>query len=198
MKKRNILIGVLGIMMVIVLSVGATAAYLTDKGEKVNTFTVGNLEIGLTEPSWDDTVDGKLMQPGYVTQKDPTVVAIDGDSYMRVTVEFVSTNSEEMTEARVSKIMKTLNYEGENSINTTAFEKDEARSTAAKHVYVYKNEFKKGDTAVLFDTVRIPAEWTKTDLAQVGTYKLIIRAEAIQSYSFENAEAAFNMLDKSV
>ena len=195
--KKNIIFTVVAIALVAVLAIGATAAYMTDGEEVVNTFTVGDLDITLYEPEWDDTTDGKEMEPGYETEKDPTVKAIDGKSYMRLTVEFVATDDNDMTAARVAKIMETINYNGAVGVNAD-FTKDTTRSTDTKYVYNYNGEFVEGDEAVLFDTVKIPTEWNQNDLAELGTYKLVIRAEAIQSYSFDTAEDAYAALDAEI
>ena len=70
MKKK-----ILAICLVIALAatavIGGTLAYFTDTTEaKVNEFTVGNVDIDLTEPSWAG--DATLM-PGVSYDKDPTI-----------------------------------------------------------------------------------------------------------------------------
>ena len=198
MSKKNVLFTVTGIALVAALAIGATVAYMTDGEEKVNKFTVDDLDITLSEPAWNDTTDGKDMEPGYQSEKNPTVKAVDGKSYMRVTVEFVAADGTEMTAERVAKIMATINYNGAAGVNTTDFTKDSARSTETKFVYNYNEEFVENDEATLFDKVVIPTEWNQTDIAELGTYKLVIRAEAIQSYSFEDAAAAYTALDAEI
>lgn len=62
--------------------VGGTMAYFTDTTEeKVNKFTVGNVDIDLTEPSWKG--DATLM-PGVSYKKDPTITIANGsqDAYV--------------------------------------------------------------------------------------------------------------------
>ena len=67
MKKK--LTTVLAIVLVVALSVAGTYAYLTDKtAQVVNTFTVGNVNIDLTET----TTDYKMI-PGMTIKKDPMV-----------------------------------------------------------------------------------------------------------------------------
>ena len=196
--KKKVLAVLIVLALAAVLAIGTTVAYMTDSEQKVNTFTVGDLDITLTEPAWDDTVDGKVMEPGYTTEKDPTVKAVDGNSYMRVTVEFVSKDNNEMTKERVEKIMETISFENANGVNTASFTKDAKRSTDTKHVYNFNGEFVKDTEVTLFDTVSIPTAWNQNDLAELGKYELVLRAEAIQSYSFENAEAAFTALDGEI
>lgn len=68
MKKK--LTTVLAIVLVVALSVAGTYAYLTDKtGPVVNTFTVGNVNIDLTE----GTGEFYKMVPGTTIGKDPKV-----------------------------------------------------------------------------------------------------------------------------
>lgn len=70
MKKK-----IIALCLVIALAatavIGGTLAYFTDTTEaKVNEFTVGNVDIDLTEPNWDG--DATLM-PGVSYAKDPTI-----------------------------------------------------------------------------------------------------------------------------
>lgn len=84
MKKK--LTTVLAIVLVVALSVAGTYAYLTDKtGPVVNTFTVGNVNIDLTE----STGEFYKMVPGTTIGKDPkvTVKANSEDCWLFVKVE---------------------------------------------------------------------------------------------------------------
>ena len=83
MKKK--LTTVLAIVLVVALSVAGTYAYLTDKtGPVVNTFTVGNVNIDLTET----TTDYKMI-PGMTIHKDPMVTVKENseDCWLFVKVE---------------------------------------------------------------------------------------------------------------
>lgn len=74
MKKK--LTTVLAIVLVVALSVAGTYAYLTDKtAQVVNTFTVGNVNIDLTET----TGDSYKMVPSTPIHKDPKVT-VEADS----------------------------------------------------------------------------------------------------------------------
>ena len=53
---------------------GGTYAYLTDQDEKLNTFTVGNVDITLEEPVFDEEHNNeKELVPNQEINKDPTV-----------------------------------------------------------------------------------------------------------------------------
>lgn len=63
------LIVALAVMLVVGCAVGGTLAWLTDTTDQVtNTFTVGNIDIGLAE-----TKDNFKMVPGATISKDPKV-----------------------------------------------------------------------------------------------------------------------------
>lgn len=75
MKKKIVAIALVACLALTVIA-GATLAYFTDKTEvKENVFTVGNVDIILTEPKWDanGTQDAPEVYPGEKLAKDPTV-----------------------------------------------------------------------------------------------------------------------------
>lgn len=88
MKKKSIISIVMAICLVAVTMVGATLAFFTDKTQEVvNTFTVGNVDIDLTEPDWDPD-EGLDLYPGAEIPKDPQITNTGtGDGYivMKVT-----------------------------------------------------------------------------------------------------------------
>ena len=89
MKKKLV-----AMCMVVCLSaiaiVGGTLAYFTDDEEATNTFTVGNVDITLTEPNWtgSGSQDAPEVYPGEPLAKDPTVTN-DGVNpcFVRIKVE---------------------------------------------------------------------------------------------------------------
>ena len=75
MKKKIVAIALVACLALTVIA-GATLAYFTDKTEvEKNVFTVGNVDITLTEPKWDanGTQDAPEVYPGEKLAKDPTV-----------------------------------------------------------------------------------------------------------------------------
>ncbi len=68
---------------------GATLAYFTDTDDAKNEFTVGNVDIDLTEPGWDETgkEEAENVYPGEALAKDPTVENIGANPcFVRVKV----------------------------------------------------------------------------------------------------------------
>lgn len=94
MKKK--LTTVLAIVLVVALSVAGTYAYLTDTtGPVVNTFTVGNVDIDLTETFNTDTNNDNKpdvwqaqLIPGKEYLKDPVVTVIGGSEKCYLFVKF--------------------------------------------------------------------------------------------------------------
>lgn len=75
MTKRKIVSLCLAAVLVVMAIAGATVAYFTDTDAKDNTFTVGNVDITLTEPNWEGSgkEDAPEVYPGEPLAKDPTV-----------------------------------------------------------------------------------------------------------------------------
>lgn len=99
MTKKKLTIGILSIGLICALTIGGTLAFLTDSEKVTNTFTIGDLDISIDEPNWDDGTpddpttpdtdestpgDGDDMTPGDTKVKDPTINADVNNSYMRV------------------------------------------------------------------------------------------------------------------
>lgn len=74
--KKKLLATCLIIALAATAVIGGTLAYFTDTTEKtVNEFTVGNVDIDLTEPTWDGKAN---LMPGASFDKDPTITVAEG------------------------------------------------------------------------------------------------------------------------
>ena len=94
MKKKLTAVALVVCMLAIML-VGASLAYFTDKTDTaVNTFTVGNVDIKLTEDKWNKNDQHNFM-PGTTFEKDPTIVVESGseDCWVFMEVEMNKFNS---------------------------------------------------------------------------------------------------------
>lgn len=74
MKKKIIAVCLI-VALAAIAVVGGTLAWFTDDEVATNTFTVGNVDITLTEPNWTSTgsQDAPEVYPGEPLAKDPTV-----------------------------------------------------------------------------------------------------------------------------
>ncbi len=113
MKKKVFLIAV-AVLLVSVMALGVTLAYMTDKKQAANTFTVGNVKITLDEAAVEQVVaeDGSVnyvandnaarvtensydaLLPGSAIAKDPTVTNVGASpAYIRVTIKHNNQNA---------------------------------------------------------------------------------------------------------
>ena len=79
--RKKILSLALVVAMIAIMLTSFTMAYFTDNHVKTNTFTMGKVDIELTEPNYVPAADGKLkVFPGQTYPKDPTItVAADSE-----------------------------------------------------------------------------------------------------------------------
>lgn len=84
MNSKNI---VICIAVVLMLIIGSALAYFTDADSETNSFTVGNISLDLTEPSWNPE-KGKNITPSQTIVKDPQITN-DGanDAFVFISVE---------------------------------------------------------------------------------------------------------------
>lgn len=73
--KKKILAVALAASMAVLAVGGSSLAYFTDTDSADNVFTVGNIDVVLTEPNWDKEGEAEAedMYPGEPVAKDPTV-----------------------------------------------------------------------------------------------------------------------------
>ena len=87
--KRKIITLSLIVAMAATAVIGGTLAYFTDEDVENNEFTVGNVDIDLTEPGWDQTgkKDAETVYPGEPLAKDPTVTNVgENPCFVRISV----------------------------------------------------------------------------------------------------------------
>ena len=96
MKKKITAIALIVAILAVGI-IGGTLAYFTDTTKaKVNTFTVGNVDITLTEPKWDEDGDAaRNLMPGNSYAKDPTITVVEGsqDCWVFMEVQMNKFNS---------------------------------------------------------------------------------------------------------
>ena len=132
MKRKGLLSVVLATCLVGVTLVGATFAYFQDvTQEKVNTFTVGGVNINLLEPSWHKE-NGIDLYPGAVVAKDPRISNVGkSDGYIVMKIS----GMDRMTQTGFSAVYDNENWDKVdaqgNVANTDQF-------ALADGYYVYK------------------------------------------------------------
>lgn len=171
MKKK-----IIAVCLIVALAatavVGGTLAWFTDDEVATNTFTVGNVDITLTEPKWTSTgsQDAPEVYPGEPLAKDPTVENVGANPcFVRVKVTG-------------------LDCLGDAGMITTRYKWADGYNTAE---WVYHNGYyyymvngsgvmQPGTkSAPLFDQIVIPTGLTNGDATTL--HNVVVTAEAVQA-----------------
>lgn len=230
-NRRQLVLGALCIGLVSAVTIGGTLAFLTDSEQVTNHFSMGDLDITITEDGWDDDGnpddgtpgDGEGLVPGDTKDKDPTIHAVTGDSYMRVVLQVQNKDGTAITDKeRLDLVMKTVYYSDPvvdasqsyslaqlsklyHNISTvsSSFKLNAEKSSTdddptGVYYYDYDGVFEEGAEATLFTNVVIPTDWNQTQIAKLGQYQIVVYAQAIQADNFESAADAFAALDAEI
>lgn len=239
-RRKKIITGTLCIALITSLSIGGTLAFLTDTEEVTNHFSVGDLDITIDEPEWDDEGtpdddggtpddpsddtpgtpgDGENLVPGDTREKDPTITAVTGNSYMRVILTIQDKDGKAITDKkRLNYILDTVYYANPvlsedssysltdlskyNTINsdfTLVTDKSSSNTNiTGVYYYNYNKILEEGNSVKLFTNIVIPTDWNQTHLATLGEYQIEIYAQAIQADNFKNSTEAFDALDAEI
>lgn len=216
MKKKN-LVACLCVALAVLTIAGTTLAYLTSQDTVTNTFTVGNVKITLDEAEVDaagkpinkegavvtdlaaaNRVTGNSYKliPGHTYTKDPTVTVKAGseESYVRmlVTVAFGKKLTDDRLDTNLDNIFTGYSTDWVRSakkIDTVE------NKTVITYEYRYNTTVSTGNAdnklPALFTGIAIPGIWTGDDLAELGSIKIDIVAQAIQADGFATADAAW-------
>ena len=212
---RNIkrtLITVLAMLLVCIISVSVTFAYLYDKSKSVvNTFSVGNVEISLDEADVDNdsntadnvTINGKIrdlaneykLMAGATIAKDPTVRVskYSEESYVFVKV-IVTDNVEAVLD--MSHVTAQMSANGWTNLSGDIY----------YYNYTATGIGNDADVALpVFTTIKVKSEVKGEDLVKAAAdgQSITITAYAIQADTIKdagethaaNAQAAWNALE---
>ena len=173
MSKRKILLLALAACMVAILAIGGTLAYFTDTEDATNTFTVGNVDITLTEPNWEGSgsVDAPEVYPTEPLAKDPTVENTGANPcFVRISV----TGWDCLKTAGLSKSDITYRTDyvngklGDNWVLHT------------DGYFYYNKVLAAGETTdALFDQIVVPADLINGD--GETEFDLVVKAYAVQA-----------------
>ena len=213
MKTRSkALLLTLCAVVLVIATVFGTMAYLTSTDEVKNTFTVGSVNIKLDEAKANP--DGSLVAnadrvkansykllPGHTYNKDPMVTVLSGSesSYIKMTVTFSKAKELDAifdpNGATLTSIFN--NYDSTNWIYKGNTENDNMNTRTYEFWYKETVGAPTADVALdaLFDSITVPGEITKEQLATIEGMTITVNAYAIQADGFANAEAAWAAFD---
>lgn len=122
-KKKEIwkkLRGFLAMVLVAVISIAGTLAYLSTKSDKkINTFTATeNIKLDLEEPDFDPEEDGKDYQPDKEIAKNPQLLNITADDSSEWVIMQIDYLVEDQGTSPATKY-KSVTYEDITANNTT-------------------------------------------------------------------------------
>ena len=167
--KKKLVTGALIAAFGAVAITGGTLAYFTDEENATNTFTVGNVDITLTEPNWagSGSQDAPEVYPGEALAKDPTVKN-DGANPCFVRIKVTGLDSLD----NAGMITYRTDYKdgklGDNWVLYT------------DGYFYYNRVLEVGETTdALFDQIVMPTGLTNGD-AETG-YDVVVKAEAVQA-----------------
>lgn len=200
MKKKITAIALV-VCLVAVAIVGGSLAYFTDEEEATNTFTVGNVDITLTEPEWDAALEedptAATLIPGRVIAKDPTITVEETSqrayTFMKVqlsddfaqliadyaTAQKISPNDETQMKALIAAWFS-------STVQPKIMKYDLTENYVILGVLSPKDP---GQSVTYFDAITVPAEVEGDMIKADGEYKIYITAYAIQAEGFEGQNA---------
>lgn len=181
MNAKKIVTAGLALVMVAGISVAGTLAYLTAQTtEKINTFTVGDISIELTEPDWTAGTGSEKILPGDEVPKDPTVTvkANSEACYVYVAID----NGLKLDD---DTLAGTLDIDSANW--------NVVKTSGDTTVYRYKEVVDTGaaDTVLpdVFTTVTVSPSVTSENIDQLDGDKITAQAYAHQSQNVEQGVA---------
>lgn len=209
MKTRSkALLLTLCAVVLVIATVFGTMAYLTSTDKVENTFTVGSVNIKLDEAKANP--DGSLVAnadrvkaneykllPGHTYNKDPMVTVLSGSesSYVKMTVTFSKANELDAIFAPGGADLTSI-FNGYDAAKWIAKgNTKDATANTRTYEFWYKETVSAPDADVpldaLFDSITVPGEITKEQLATIKDMTITVNAYAIQADGFANAEAAW-------
>lgn len=199
-RNRNI---ILSVLLVLTLAVTGVLAYVTAGSKEDNVFTVGNVDVNLSEPLWDAQNTSGVLEniiPRQEIDKDPTLTnSGNNDAYVYMMVEIPKTYEIEIANDDGSYETKThyplfsiMNSEGKiNEANENWTLIDSKVGTEADaydyYLYGYNTAIKPEESVKLFDKVKFCNPSSKEAFVDVLTGKSIEDLEVkVTGYAIQN------------
>lgn len=211
--RSKTLLAVLCTTFLLASSVVGTLAYLTDKTEVNNTFTVGDIQITLDEaqvtPEGVPVTDAERvlgneyhLVPGQTYTKDPTLTIKKGseESYVRmlVTISCIS----QLRDALGADFLPQDHVTGWDSsiwIYETTTEDTQTNTVTYEFRYHKTVDAYESDEDIvlepLFTAFTLPGKVTKTELAALSEMEITVAGHAIQVLGFESQDAAWTTFE---
>ena len=192
MSRRKMILT--SVVLLAIIFIGGMLAYFTDvTDETTNVFTLGNVKITLTEPSWNPET-GIDIAPNTEVDKDPTVTntgSKDALIFVKVTLPYATVQKRGDSSAAAQQLYTYTTNAGWIEVGSPAIDEDNNTIT---HVYAYgtanaMNPISKDDAITLFNKVKLIDVEDISPLDNV-TMNIVVKAYAIQKDTLETTSAA--------
>lgn len=180
MNKKFLTVGLAGVLAVTAV-VGGSLAYFTDTDKKDNAFTVGNVDITLTEPQWDEigSKEAENAYPGEALAKDPTVTN-DGANPCFVRIQVTGLDQ---FDTKGDITYRTYDEDTEEYIEGLG----DGWSKGTDGYFYYDTVLDTGDaTDALFDQIVMPTGLTGEE---TNIKPIVVTAQAVQAQGAAETEA---------
>ena len=203
-RKRSIAVS---IVLIAVLLIGGLLAFYADAENITNTFTIGNVNITLTEPNWDSTDENsnnipdaaEEKRPGQTIAKDPTITLNTGsnDAYL-----FIKVENPAITTGEGETVTKELFTYTINPAWAEVTAKQNVKANSVEHVYVYGTEASptlvSAETSIpaIFQEITVNETLTNAEVTNsfTGNQNIVVQGYGIQAEGLTVAGSA-NIFD---
>lgn len=208
--KKKILALALVVCLAATAVIGGTLAYFTDTTQVVtNTFTSGNVTIKLDETEIDEdgmtaletrTEKGNEYKlfPGHTYTKDPKVTVQPGSEDCYVGMKVTLTKYQNLLDLYGENFLPEMLVDGWDPaawISTkTITQNGDGSATIAFYYKDMVNE--KSDIPALFESFKVPDEFSEEQTAKLAKVQIKVVAVAIQAEGFDTAAEAWVEMDK--
>lgn len=191
---------VIAMAAVAVMAIAGISAYLMDTDTVTNTFTVGNVDIELTQTSFKAPAEGETVMPNQEFNMDPAVKNT-GDNpvyaFIEVTVPYenIRTVSDSGTVSSEAADTALFKYGASNSWIKVVDDKKDTTAKTMTRVYAYgsgdslKTLAVGTETEKLFSKLRV-VNTLENELINSSTRDVTIKGIAVQTRTLNSAPAA--------
>lgn len=208
--KKLLLCCIISVLLIMV-SIFGTMAFLSDSTSDVNTFSFGQVVIRLDEakvnpdgtpvPGASRVLENTYhLLPGITYAKDPTVTVASGslESYIRIilTVHNASAVQNLIAGAGLTDFSDLINGWDEDVWLYEGFTQD-IDANLISFEFRYKEPVSAGTEEIalpaLFESITVPGGATTEDMKalQAGGFRMVLTGHAIQTTGFDNADDAW-------
>ena len=175
---KKIFLSSLALILILIFSVSATYAYLTDSAVAVNTFTVGQVGISLTEDTAARSIGSNILIPGLTYEKKPLITVDDESQPCWLFIE-LENGLEDIEAVGDTSIAAQLKKNGWLPLEDT------------EDVYYYSSVVSAGDTVKTFESFTVSSDVTAEELATCDGATVGVTAYAMQAAGFDSAADAW-------